>query len=84
MGEGVRIPCTFPLDPALEFRNSERGTLGKWGVLINRAKERGKGKGGKRLSQLLRIRGSCAPRTRACVPPRGDRFAIILFSLESI
>ena len=38
MGEGVRIPCTFPLDPALEFRNSERGTLGRVGCADQQSK----------------------------------------------
>ena len=27
----MRIPCTLPLDPPLEFGYSERGTLGRMG-----------------------------------------------------
>ena len=51
---------------------------------INRAKEQGKGGGARYCYNCCEFRASPAPRTRAYVPPRGDRFALILFSLESI
>ena len=51
---------------------------------INRAKDKGKGEGARYYYNRSEFWASPATRTRACVPPKGDRFALILSSLESI